>query len=386
MTGMSDQAYATKARDIIASIAENVVTRLRPEPKLGQVYSVTGNKAEVLFAGEVYPNTVSVKFPPYLTPQNPILQTNPTNLAYAKLVTFNGTQDPSIVLQSGLTDGDITSANYFSIQGSANAWVQIDLGSVQPVDRIVVWHYYADGRTFHGTRVQVSADGTNWTTIFDSVSSGEYAEDTSGAGKTHSFPVQNVRYIRDWANGSTASTTSHWVEIKAFYDGGRGDIVRVAGKPGNYYIDGFVSGPPKPHHTHDLITYVQHTWGSASINNTDLYIPWDNEWSDPNGFHSTNSTKLVCPPGFAGWYTCKLIAAFSSSGGAGWRRACIWQNGGQVALSSWHPAYTHMQSIAVDVYLNVGDYLEGTVYQDSGGYMNLHANQNRFSLHRLVST
>jgi hypothetical protein len=385
MTGMSDQAYATKARDIMASIAENVVNRLRPEPKLAQVYSVSGNKAEVLFAGEVYPNTVTAKFPPYLTPQNPVLQTNPTNLAYAKPVTFNGTQDTSTVLQSGITDGDLTSANYFTVAGSANTWVQIDLGSVQTVDRIVVWHYYTDGRTFHGTKVQVSPDGTNWTTIFDSVTAGEYAEDTSGAGKTHIFPPQQVRYIRDWANGSTVSTPTHWVEIKAFNDGGRGDIVRVAGKPGNYYIDSFVSGVPKPSHTHELITHVQHTWGSASTNNTDLYIPWDSEWSDPYGFHQTNSTRLVCPPNFGGWYTCKLIAAFNTSGGAGWRRAGIWLNGGQVTLTSWHPAYTHMQSIAVDVFLNPGDYLEGTVYQDSGGFMNLHANQNKFSLYRIGS-
>jgi hypothetical protein len=60
----------------------------------------------------------------------------------------------------------------------------------------------------------VSEDNTNWTTIFDSATAGTYPE--TSAGKTHSFPQRKVRYIRDWANGSTTNTSSHWVEIQAF--------------------------------------------------------------------------------------------------------------------------------------------------------------------------
>ncbi|MDT4867499.1 hypothetical protein FQZ97_1024130 [compost metagenome] len=79
---------------------------------------------------------------------------------------------------------------------------------------VKVWHYYADGRTYYATKTEVSVDGTNWNTIFDSATSGTYPE--TSAGKTHTFPMQKVRYIRDWLNGSTSNTSSHWVEIQAF--------------------------------------------------------------------------------------------------------------------------------------------------------------------------
>jgi len=66
------------------------------------------------------------------------------------------------------------------------------LGGVYHVDKVVVWHYAADGRTYHNTKTQVSADGTTWTTVYDSAVSGEYPE--TAAGKTHSFGLSSVRY------------------------------------------------------------------------------------------------------------------------------------------------------------------------------------------------
>jgi hypothetical protein len=79
---------------------------------------------------------------------------------------------------------------------------------------VKVWHYANDGRTYHNTKTQVSADGVTWVTVFDSAVSGEYAE--TSAGKTHTFTAQNVRYIRDYLNGSTANIYNHWVEIEAW--------------------------------------------------------------------------------------------------------------------------------------------------------------------------
>jgi len=92
--------------------------------------------------------------------------------------------------------------------------VQIDLGGVYNVDKVVVWHYAADGRTYHNTKTQVSADGTNWMTVYDSAVSGEYPE--TAAGKTHSFTTMPVRYVRDWINGSTSNVGNHWVEIQVW--------------------------------------------------------------------------------------------------------------------------------------------------------------------------
>lgn len=114
---------------------------------------------------------------------------------------------------SYLTDGITTSNPYYSMAVGLQS-VTVNLGSPQDVSMVKVWHYYADSRTYFATRTEVSADGTNWQTIFDSASSGTYQE--TAAGKTHSFTMRKVQYIRDWINGSTSNTGNHWVEIQAF--------------------------------------------------------------------------------------------------------------------------------------------------------------------------
>jgi prepilin-type N-terminal cleavage/methylation domain-containing protein len=114
-----------------------------------------------------------------------------------------------------LTDGNTASNPYYGIGAVAGgASVTVTLASLQDISSVKVWHYYADGRTYSGTKTEVSQDGTNWTTVFDSATDGTYAE--SSAGSTHTFPLQKVRYIRDWTNGSNVNTSNHWVEIQAY--------------------------------------------------------------------------------------------------------------------------------------------------------------------------
>jgi len=92
--------------------------------------------------------------------------------------------------------------------------VQLDLGAVYTVDKVKVWHYAADGRTYHNTKTQVSENGSSWYTVFDSAVSGEYAE--TAEGKTHTFSARNVRYVRDYLNGSTSNSGNHWVELEVW--------------------------------------------------------------------------------------------------------------------------------------------------------------------------
>jgi len=112
-----------------------------------------------------------------------------------------------------LTDGVTTSSPYFSMATGLQA-VTVSLASAQDISTIKVWHYYADGRSYNATKTDVSEDNINWTTVFDSASEGTYVE--TSAGKTTTFPVRKVRYIRDWLNGSTSNTGNHWVEIQAY--------------------------------------------------------------------------------------------------------------------------------------------------------------------------
>jgi phage minor structural protein len=93
-----------------------------------------------------------------------------------------------------LTNGaNITNGNHadYAYEASGNGvakYVQIDLGAVHTdIDTIKIFHYYADGRTFHGTKTEISTDGVNWTTIFASTPATEYVE--TSVGKTYTPTV-----------------------------------------------------------------------------------------------------------------------------------------------------------------------------------------------------
>ncbi len=151
------------------------------------------------------------------------------NLAAGASVTSTVTLTYPDVITNGdnyADSGAGSSREYAYTAAGGLQYVQVDLGAVYNLDKVSVWHYFNDGRTYHNTKTQVSADGRNWTTIFDSAVSGEYAE-TAG-GKTSSFTTRSVRYIRDYANGSTANSGNHWVEMEAW---GKADVTYI----GNYF-------------------------------------------------------------------------------------------------------------------------------------------------------
>lgn len=112
-----------------------------------------------------------------------------------------------------IVDGNTNSSSYYSMTSGPQS-VTVTFSSVQLISSVKVWHYYADGRKYNGSKTEVSEDGSNWVKIFDSAVSGTYQE--TSAGKTHSFTPQKVRYIRDWINGSSANAANQWVEIQAF--------------------------------------------------------------------------------------------------------------------------------------------------------------------------
>lgn len=120
-----------------------------------------------------------------------------------------GASSPNALLTNGIT----TSTPYYDL-GAGLQSVTVDLGSLQNVSAVKVWHYYSDGRTYNATKTEVSTDNTNWTTVFDSAASGTYPE--TSAGKTSTFSTRQVRYIRDWLNGSSSNPSDHWVEIQAY--------------------------------------------------------------------------------------------------------------------------------------------------------------------------
>lgn len=106
------------------------------------------------------------------------------------------------------TDGNTTGT--YAADGSATgaAYVQIDLGALySDIDTVKVWHYYADGRTYSGTKTEVSVDGVTWTTLRDSAVSGTYPETSTGLILK---PQTKVNYcgLASWKQ--TAAAFDYW--------------------------------------------------------------------------------------------------------------------------------------------------------------------------------
>lgn len=146
-------------------------------------------------------------------------------LPWANITRFGNSTNVSqgaTATSSILTDGD--TSNTYSLTGLGS--VTVDLGSTKDINSVKIWHG-GIGLTYFNTKTEISTDNTNWTTIFDSATDGLYKENI--AGKTISFNTKKVRFIRDWANGS--SGVSAWAEIQAFspIDAGSKSVAACAG-------------------------------------------------------------------------------------------------------------------------------------------------------------
>ena len=82
------------------------------------------------------------------------------NLAWGKTINVSGTSYANSVATDGLID-----SSYIG-PGSGTKVATIDLGYIEEIHKVHIWHYYPDGRTYYNNKVEVSADGTNWWTIY----------------------------------------------------------------------------------------------------------------------------------------------------------------------------------------------------------------------------
>ena len=82
------------------------------------------------------------------------------NLTYGQNTTQKGTYSNHVA-----TDGTVSSSYVGSTNGD-NSWVILDLGYIENIHKIKIWHYYPDGRTYYNNVTEVSVDGTNWITVY----------------------------------------------------------------------------------------------------------------------------------------------------------------------------------------------------------------------------
>jgi len=132
-----------------------------------------------------------------------------TNVALNKPATASSTENADTAAGAAV-DGN--SGTRWSSTFADPQWLQVDLGSSQQICRVGLSWEAAYGRSF---QVQVSADGTSWTTVYST---------TTGAGGTQSLDVSGTgRYVR--LNGTARATQygySLWELTVNTDDGGIG--------------------------------------------------------------------------------------------------------------------------------------------------------------------
>ncbi|GEM_PF-281030 len=145
------------------------------------------------------------------------------NVAFGKAVTSS---IGPLANGAVVTDGDKTSY-YLAGVGEGLQWIQLDLGQSYDINKINMWHYYDDGRTYYDVIVRVSnsADFSSGATTvynndrdnsagFGAGTDTEYAE--RGEGKTVVFNAVNARYVRLYINGNSVNPYNHFVEVEVW--------------------------------------------------------------------------------------------------------------------------------------------------------------------------
>jgi hypothetical protein len=120
---------------------------------------------------------------------------------------YSGTHTPNLS-----TDGIESTANYWgttSILGLPQ-WLQLDLGSQTSVSQIITHFYDGDSRTYT-YYIQVSTDGSSWTTTVSTKTGKSVVTDT--------FAQTTCRYVRITITGNTANLAAHIEEIKVYQSG-----------------------------------------------------------------------------------------------------------------------------------------------------------------------
>ena len=204
-SGMQEQALINTAVDLGAS---------GPDDVFG--YGRLDLLSALSWAGTAPTSTP----PPTFTP-SPTLMPSPTptsvphtNLALNQPVTVSSSQD-SAHDGSMSVDGNLSSQWQTQKVKGRNApsteWIEVDLGTSQNVGQVVLeWDsYYATGYS-----IQVSNNGSTWSTVFNT-SSG------NGGSESITFNTVQARYLRMNSSAWTSNSYRNWLnEFEVYPDAG----------------------------------------------------------------------------------------------------------------------------------------------------------------------
>jgi hypothetical protein len=68
---------------------------------------------------------------------------------------------------TNLTDGGTGNSGYIGFSSALRVIIEFDLGQEYDIDYIQFHHYYSAGRSYLDVKIEISADGINWKTIYD---------------------------------------------------------------------------------------------------------------------------------------------------------------------------------------------------------------------------
>jgi hypothetical protein len=148
-------------------------------------------------------------------------------LSHGKKVTSSD-DSPVIGDLTFITDGAKkgTDGTYVEL-GPGVQWVQIDLGAPASIAAIVLWHYIAEARVYHGVVVRV-ADDAAFTKNVRTLYNDDYGNvDKLGVGTDRPYIETNegrivdgkgqvARYVRCYSNGNTSDELNHYVEVEVY--------------------------------------------------------------------------------------------------------------------------------------------------------------------------
>ena len=136
-----------------------------------------------------------------------------TNLALHQPTTASSVQGPSWPA-SNATDGNLTTR--WSSAFSDPQWLEVDLGSTQPICQVVIHWETAYAKAF---QIQTSNDNTTWTTIYST---------TTGTGGTQTLNVSGSgRYIRMYGTIRATQYGYSIYEFQVYAATGTGNTVTV---------------------------------------------------------------------------------------------------------------------------------------------------------------
>lgn len=93
------------------------------------------------------------------------------DIAWGRDIKINGVD----YVNNILTDHNLNSS-WIPDGIAGTATLLFDIGYIENISKIKIWHYYPDGRTYHNNIVEVSQDGEKWYTVY----SGEKPETIKG--------------------------------------------------------------------------------------------------------------------------------------------------------------------------------------------------------------